>query len=63
MVQIQKRPVFVIACPAAVVKVEGFFTFNVILSIMPDIEPELKHRLRKINTDVVIQLGKMAVTL
>jgi len=40
-VQIQKLTVFVIACPAAVVKAEEFFTFNVILSIMPDIEPEI----------------------
>jgi len=36
MVQIQKHVVFVIACPAAVVKAEEFFTFDVILSIMPD---------------------------
>ena len=47
MVQIQKRTVFVIAFPAAVVKAEGFFTFNVILSIMLDIEPEISESSNK----------------
>ena len=40
MMQIQKRTVFVIACLAAVVKAEEFFTFDVILSIMRGVEPE-----------------------
>ncbi len=44
MVQIQKRTAYVIACPAVVVKAEEFFTFNVILSIMPDIKTEYRSR-------------------
>jgi hypothetical protein len=44
LVQIQKRTAFVIACPAAVVKAEEFFTFDVIFSIMPGGEPETHTR-------------------
>jgi hypothetical protein len=33
---VQKHTVFVIACPVTAVKVEEFFTFDVILSIMTE---------------------------